>query len=65
MLAQRYMVSGVPKTVINNSVQFVGAVSEEAFVDKVLEAAGVSIEEQEAPALSVAPELGPSTRATG
>jgi glutaredoxin-like protein len=65
MLVQRYMVSGVPKTVINNSVQFVGAVSEEAFVDKVLEAAGVSIEEQKAPALSVAPELGPSTRATG
>ncbi len=65
MLVQRYMVSGVPKTVINNSVQFVGAVSEDAFVDKVMEAAGVSPEEQESPALSVAPELGPSTRSTG
>ena len=65
LLARRYMVSGVPKTVINNSVQFVGEVSEDAFVDKVLEAAGIPVEEQETPALSVAPELGPSTRATG
>ena len=65
MLAQRYMVSGVPKTVINNSVQFVGAVSEDAFVDKVLEAAGVPAAQQDAPVLSAAPELGPSTRATG
>ena len=65
MLAQRYMVSGVPKTVINNSVQFVGAIPEDAFVDKVLEAAGISPEDQESAALSVAPELGPSTRSMG
>ena len=39
-LAQRYRVMGVPKTVINETVQFLGAVPEETFVDKVLEAIG-------------------------
>lgn len=39
-LAQRYRVMGVPKTVINESVQFVGAVPEEAFVENVLKAIG-------------------------
>ena len=49
-LAQMYNVRGVPKTVIGTAsqlsgifppVQFVGAVPESEFVDKVLEAAGV------------------------
>ncbi len=63
-LAQRYMVTGVPKTVINNRVQFVGAVPEAVFVDKVMEAAGISPEEQAALAIAAAPELGPSTRSS-
>ena len=39
-IAQRYRVMGVPKTVINETTQFIGAVPEEAFMDKVLEAIG-------------------------
>jgi hypothetical protein len=57
-----YMVSGVPKTVINNRVQFVGAVPEATFIDKVLEALGLSPDEKEGPSPALAPELGPSTR---
>ena len=64
MLGQRYMITGVPKTVINNRVQFVGAVPESVFIDKVLEAVGISPEEQERPTFAVAPELGPSTRSS-
>lgn len=62
LVAQRYMITGVPKTVINNRVQFVGAASEAVFVDKVLEAAGLPPEERNAPSIAAAPELGPSTR---
>jgi len=39
-LAQLHRVMGVPKTVINNSVQFTGAVSEDVFLIRVLEAIG-------------------------
>ncbi|MBI2856525.1 MAG: thioredoxin family protein [Chloroflexi bacterium] len=39
-LAQRYRVMGVPKTVINETTQFLGAVPEETFINKVLEAIG-------------------------
>lgn len=39
-LAAEYKVQGVPKVVINDSVEFVGAQPEEMFVDAVLEAAG-------------------------
>ena len=39
-LAQAYRVMGVPKTVINDAVQFTGAVTEEVFLKRVLEAAG-------------------------
>ena len=39
-IAQRYRVMGVPKTVINETTQFIGAVPEETFMDKVLEAIG-------------------------
>jgi predicted DsbA family dithiol-disulfide isomerase len=38
-LAQKYNVSSVPKVVINEKVEFVGAMPEEAFVDQVLSAA--------------------------
>ncbi len=40
-LAARYAVMGVPKTVVNDRVEFVGAVPEEEFVRHVLEAAGL------------------------
>lgn len=39
-MARRYRVMGVPKIVINETVQFLGAVSEETFMGKVLEAIG-------------------------
>ena len=41
-LAARYQVMGVPKTVVNDTVEFVGAVPEDEFVAHVLEAAGVA-----------------------
>ena len=34
-LAQRYMVRGVPKTVINDSVEFLGNVPETTFVEHI------------------------------
>ena len=34
-LAQRYMVRGVPKTVINDGVEFLGNVQETTFVDHI------------------------------
>ncbi len=40
-LAARYQVMGVPKTVVNERVEFVGAVPEDVFVRHVLEAAGL------------------------
>jgi predicted DsbA family dithiol-disulfide isomerase len=38
-VAQRYRVSGVPKIVINDTVEFVGAQPETRFVQEVLRAA--------------------------
>lgn len=38
-LAQRYNVQGVPKTVVNDSVEFVGALPEPRFLQQVLQAA--------------------------
>ncbi len=35
-LAQRYNVMGVPKTVINETVEVVGAVPEKVFLDHIL-----------------------------
>jgi hypothetical protein len=32
-LARRYVIRGVPKTVINDSVEFIGAVSEDQFLE--------------------------------
>ena len=53
-MAQRYRVMGVPKTVINETVHFLGAVPEETFVGKVLEAIGKgeAVPESEEPAPS-------------
>ena len=56
-VAQRYRVMGVPKTVINESTQFIGAVPEEVFISKVLEAIGkaeaVPDSEDAAPSTSI------------
>ena len=40
-LSRRYGVSGVPKVIINDKVEFVGAVPEEQFVAAIQQAAGV------------------------
>jgi len=40
-LAQRFSVQGVPRTVVNRSGSFVGALPEAQFVDAVLNLAGV------------------------
>lgn len=40
-LSQRYQVMAVPKTVINETTSFEGAVSEDIFLQRVLEAAAV------------------------
>ena len=39
-LGQLNRIMGVPKTVINNTIQFTGAVPEETFIRKVMEAVG-------------------------
>lgn len=39
-VSRRYQVMGVPKTVINDETEFVGAVPDEVFVNAVLEAIG-------------------------
>ena len=64
-VARMYMVSGVPKTVINNRIQFVGAVPEAAFADKVMEALEQPGKEEPSSTLAVAEELGPVTKQTG
>jgi predicted DsbA family dithiol-disulfide isomerase len=40
-LVARYGVQGVPKTVVNGTIEFVGAVPEDDFVAAVLRGAGV------------------------
>ena len=45
-LAQMYQVQGVPKTVINDSVEFTGAVPEEMFIQQVLKAIGEDVDEE-------------------
>ncbi len=37
-LAQRYQIRGVPKTVINDTAEFVGAVPDEVFLSAILQA---------------------------
>ena len=39
-VAQHYQVMGVPKTVINDRTEFVGAVPDEVFVNAILQALG-------------------------
>jgi predicted DsbA family dithiol-disulfide isomerase len=35
-LAQRYQVTGVPKTVVNESIEILGALPQDAFVEQAL-----------------------------
>lgn len=46
-LSRRYAVSGVPKTIINDKVEFTGAVPEEQFVAAIQQAAGVEPQTQD------------------
>lgn len=39
-VANRYQVTGVPKTVINDRTEFVGAVPDEMFVNEILKSLG-------------------------
>jgi glutaredoxin-like protein len=39
-LARKYRVTGVPKTIVNDSIEFFGALPEDAFVRSVVGAAG-------------------------
>ena len=39
-MAQAFQVTGVPKTVINDMAEFVGAVPDEIFVNAILESLG-------------------------
>ncbi len=39
-MAQAFQVSGVPKTVINDSAEFVGAIPDELFINAILQAIG-------------------------
>mgnify|MGYP002824952095 FL=1 len=39
-MSQRYRVMGVPKTVINDQAEFVGALPDELFVNAILESLG-------------------------
>lgn len=49
-LAQQFGVQGVPRTVVNRSGAFVGALPEAQFVDSVLQLAGAGATEAEADA---------------
>jgi predicted DsbA family dithiol-disulfide isomerase len=46
-LSQRYQVTGVPKTIVNDKVEFLGAVPEEHFVAAIQQAMGTLPEEGE------------------
>ena len=51
-VARAYNVMSVPKTVINDRVQFTGTVTEEAMMERVLQAVGVDAGDEEADAAS-------------
>jgi predicted DsbA family dithiol-disulfide isomerase len=39
-LARRYRVTGVPKTVVNEDVEILGALPQDAFIEQALQPAG-------------------------
>jgi predicted DsbA family dithiol-disulfide isomerase len=46
-LARRYHVSGVPKTVVNDEIEILGALPQDAFVEQALAGASASAAEPE------------------
>ena len=48
-LSQRYGVTGVPKTIVNDKVEFVGAVPEEHFLAAIQQALGIEPEPGSSP----------------
>ena len=55
-LSQYYGVSGVPKTIINDRLEFVGAIPESAFVEAIRQAVGAPSEQE--------PSAGPESPLT-
>lgn len=47
-LSRRYRVTGVPKTIVNGTVEILGAVPEDAFVKSVVLPPGSGLEEEPA-----------------
>jgi Thioredoxin domain len=45
-LSQRFAVRGVPQTVVNQAGAFAGAMPEEMYVGRILELAGISLDEE-------------------
>jgi predicted DsbA family dithiol-disulfide isomerase len=48
-LSRYYGVSGVPKVIINDRLEFTGAIPEEAFVEAIRQALAADPEDPEAP----------------
>jgi predicted DsbA family dithiol-disulfide isomerase len=46
-LARKYQVSGVPKTVVNDEVEILGALPQDAFIEQALSALEPRVHEQE------------------
>ena len=59
-VAQHYQVSGVPKTIINDKTEFVGAVPDEVFINAILQTIGKA-EIDWAAEIEQEPESGPPT----
>src|SRR4030095_15201835 len=51
-LSRKYRVTGVPKTIVNDTIEILGAVPEDTFVRSVVSPPGSESEETDAPSLS-------------
>ena len=47
-LARRYQVSGVPKTVVNDEIEILGALPQDAFVEQVLSTFSAAVHHEDA-----------------
>jgi predicted DsbA family dithiol-disulfide isomerase len=45
-LARQYQISGVPKTIVNDAVEILGAIPEDAFVEQALSALSLAASSQ-------------------
>jgi predicted DsbA family dithiol-disulfide isomerase len=45
-LARQYQISGVPKTIVNDAVEILGAIPDDAFVEQALSALSVAATSQ-------------------